>query len=67
MAKNKKNLNKPNGFDGLSSFGENNDLNLRMFVDSHQESYTSEVGGFQKTLKPSTKGKNSKIVKRRND
>lgn len=61
MAKNKKNLNKSNGFNGLSPFGENNDLNLRMFVDSHQESYSSEVGGFQKTLKPSTKGKNSKI------
>lgn len=67
MTKNKNNLNKPNGFNGLSPFGENNDLNVRMVVDSHQESYNSDVGGFQKTIKPHTKGKKSRFINRRTD
>ena len=65
MAKKKENFDRPNGFDSLSPFGENNDLKFRMKVESSQESYDSGVVGFQKTLKPFTKGKGSKVKSRR--
>lgn len=58
---NQKNSNKSFVADSLSPFGDNNDLNLRIVVDSHQESYNSEVNGYQKSLKPFTKSKKNRI------
>lgn len=58
---NHKNSNKSFVADSLSPFGDNNDLNLRIAVDSHQESYNSGVNGDQKGLKPFTKSKGSKF------
>lgn len=63
MTKNKKGIKITSGFDNLSPFGQNNGLNLRMMIESNQTS--SEVGGFQKTMRLCTKGKGPKVKSRR--
>ena len=66
MAKNKKDVNETSNFDVLNPFGQYDDLKIRMVVDSHQESYNSEITRTKKDSGLSVRVKSKRFNSTRN-